>query len=62
MTLAVTTFDRPAWALGQLRRLVAEPELLDVVDEVVVVDQGTRRLADEEGFAAVRDRLGGRLR
>lgn len=62
MTLAVTTFDRPASALGLLRRLADEPEVCAVVDEVVVVDQGTRRLADEPGLAEVRDRLGGRLR
>ena len=62
LTLAVTTYDRPASALGLLRRLADEPEVLAVVDEVLVVDQGTRRLADEDGFAAVRDRLGGRLR
>ncbi len=62
MTLAVTTFDRPGSALGLLRRLADEPEVLDVVDEVVVVDQGTRRLADEPGFDGVRERLGGRLR
>ena len=62
MTLAVTTFDRPASALGLLRRLADEPDVLEVVDEVVVVDQGTRRLADEPGLADVRARLGGRLR
>jgi galactofuranosylgalactofuranosylrhamnosyl-N-acetylglucosaminyl-diphospho-decaprenol beta-1,5/1,6-galactofuranosyltransferase len=62
MTLAVTTFDRPASALGLLRRLTEEPELLAVLDEVVVADQGTRRLGDEPGFADVRTRLGGRLR
>ncbi len=62
LTLAVTTFDRPASALALLRRLAEAPEVLDVVDEVVVVDQGTRRLADEPGFDAVRAGLGGRLR
>ena len=62
LTLAVTTFDRPASALALLARLAAEPEVLEVVDEVVVVDQGTRRLVDEDGFPGVRDRLGGRLR
>ena len=62
MTLAVTTFDRPSSALGLLRRLADEPAVLDVVDEVVVVDQGTRRLADEPGLAVVRERLGKRLR
>ena len=62
LALAVTTFDRPASALALLRRLADEPAVLDVVDEVVVVDQGTRRLADEPGFAAVRADLDGRLR
>ena len=62
LSLALTTFDRSASALALLRRLADEPELLAVVDEVVVTDQGTRRLADEPGLAEVRGRLGGRLR
>ena len=62
LTLAITTFDRPASALALLRRLADEPAVLAVVDEVVVVDQGTRRLVDEPGFADVRDGLAGRLR
>jgi galactofuranosylgalactofuranosylrhamnosyl-N-acetylglucosaminyl-diphospho-decaprenol beta-1,5/1,6-galactofuranosyltransferase len=62
LTLAVTTFDRPVSALGLLRRLADEPEVLAVVDEVLVVDQGTRRLSAQPGFAEVADALGGRLR
>jgi hypothetical protein len=61
-TLAMTTFDRPASALAVLDRLADEPAALAVVDEVVVVDQGRRRVRDEADFERVQRRLGGRLR
>ena len=62
MTLAMTTYDRPGSALDVLRRLADEPAVLAVVDEVLVVDQGSRRVRAEPGFAAVEQSLGSRLR
>jgi galactofuranosylgalactofuranosylrhamnosyl-N-acetylglucosaminyl-diphospho-decaprenol beta-1,5/1,6-galactofuranosyltransferase len=62
LTLAMTTYDRPGSALGVLRRLAGEPAVLDVVDSVVVVDQGSRRVRAEPGFAEVAQSLGDRLR
>jgi len=62
MTLAMTTYDRPASALKVLRRLAEEPAVLAVVDEVLVVDQGSRCIRDEPDFAEAERSLGARLR
>jgi len=62
LTLAMTTYDRPRSALGVLRRLADEPAVLAVVDEVLVVDQGSRRVCAEPDFTEVAESLGDRLR
>ena len=62
VTLGITTFNRPSYALALLRQLAGSAEVLDVVDEIVVVDQGTRKVREQEGFAQVEHDLGGRLR
>ena len=60
--ICVTTLDREADCLGVLRKLSDDPELLDRLSSIVVVDQGRRRLRDADGFSSVADRLGDRLR
>lgn len=61
VSVAITTFDREDDCLRLLHRL-ATPEVAPHVVRVVVADQGSRRLRDAEGFAAVAAELGGRLR
>ncbi|MFW8745103.1 glycosyltransferase, partial [Mesorhizobium japonicum] len=61
-TLSMTTMDTPDYALGVLRALAGNPAALAALDEVVVVDQGRRKVADHPDFAATRDALGDRLR
>ncbi len=61
-TVTITTFNRPSYLLGLLRQLAAAPEVLGVLDEVLVVDQGSDRLAAQAGFAEVKHALGGLLR
>lgn len=60
-TIAMTTFNRPADCLAQLRTLADALELHEVVDRIVVVDQGDDLLSAQPGFAAVSQRLGARL-
>lgn len=61
-TIGITTFERPASCAALLAQLGAADELADVLDEVVVVDQGTRTVVDDPGFPEAQVRLGDRLR
>lgn len=61
-TLSMTTMDKPEFALGVLKALAGEPAALAVLDEILVVDQGARKVANDPAFSATRDALGGRLR
>ncbi|MGH3239645.1 MAG: glycosyltransferase, partial [Spirillospora sp.] len=62
VSLGITTFDRPGFCVDQLVALGRAPEVLDVVDEIYVVDQGTRRVRDDGNFARAAQALGPRLR
>jgi galactofuranosylgalactofuranosylrhamnosyl-N-acetylglucosaminyl-diphospho-decaprenol beta-1,5/1,6-galactofuranosyltransferase len=62
VSLGITTFNRPAFCVEQLLALGAAPEVLDIIDEIFVVDQGTRRVEDHPDFAMAAKALGGRLR
>ena len=60
-TLAITTFNRPDDCVGLLQSLVAEPETMDRIDRVVVVDQGTKNVADHPEFARLETRAAGKI-
>lgn len=62
VTVAVTTMNRPAYVVKLLRDLGSESEVLEALDEVIVVDQGDKRVRNYEGFAEAAGGLGGRLR
>ncbi|TMQ93277.1 glycosyltransferase family 2 protein [Actinomadura soli] len=62
VSLGITTFNRPGFCVDQLVALGQAPEVLDVVDEIYVVDQGTQRVRDDGNFAQARKALGSRLR
>lgn len=59
LTVAVTTFDRNADCIRLLGRLAASNSALEVIDGIVVVDQGRRRLVDAPDWdsAILKDRL-----
>ncbi|WP_064744128.1 glycosyltransferase [Actinomadura oligospora] len=61
-TIGITTFNRPKFCVEQLTALAAAGDVLDVVDEIIVVDQGTDRVEDHPDFAAAAEALGDRLR
>ncbi len=62
ITVGVTTYNRPDSALELVRRLGDDEAVLAVLDAVVVVDQGTRRVRDQAGFERAAVALGDRLR
>jgi galactofuranosylgalactofuranosylrhamnosyl-N-acetylglucosaminyl-diphospho-decaprenol beta-1,5/1,6-galactofuranosyltransferase len=61
LTIAITTFNRPTYVLDLLRSLGDAPDTLAVVDEVLVVDQGTQKVRAQphvdEAIAGLGDRL-----
>ncbi|MDP9981863.1 galactofuranosylgalactofuranosylrhamnosyl-N-acetylglucosaminyl-diphospho-decaprenol beta-1,5/1,6-galactofuranosyltransferase [Pseudarthrobacter oxydans] len=62
VTLEITTMNKPDFCLNNARILADNPDVLENVKEILIVDQGTQKVEDQEGFAAVRDALGGKLR
>lgn len=61
VSVGITTFNRPGYALAQLQRLAAEPVVLALIDRIYLVDQGTDLVSGQDGFAAVASVLGERL-
>lgn len=61
-TVAITTFNRPDYCNKLLATLGAADSLENVVDRVLVMDQGTQKVADDPAFATSSKLLGDRLR
>ncbi|HSE71989.1 MAG TPA: glycosyltransferase [Nocardioidaceae bacterium] len=62
VSIGITTFNRPDFCVDQLVNLSEEPEVLAVLDEIYVVDQGTQKVTDEPRYADVAKKLGPKLR
>ena len=62
VSIGITTFNRPDFCVDQLVSLSQETEVLDILDEIYVVDQGTQKVSDEERFSDVAAKLGPKLR
>ena len=62
ITIGITTYNRPTYLLELLRELGAAPDTMAVVDEVLVVDQGTQRVRAQPDVEAATAGLGDRLR
>jgi galactofuranosylgalactofuranosylrhamnosyl-N-acetylglucosaminyl-diphospho-decaprenol beta-1,5/1,6-galactofuranosyltransferase len=61
VALGIPTFNRPTDCVKALTALGSDPLVLDVVDAVIIPDQGTRKVRDEPGFAEAAAVLGDRL-
>jgi galactofuranosylgalactofuranosylrhamnosyl-N-acetylglucosaminyl-diphospho-decaprenol beta-1,5/1,6-galactofuranosyltransferase len=62
ITLEITTLNKTDFCINNLRLLSEHPEALEHVQEVLLVDQGTEKVSEAEGFAEVSAALGGKLR
>jgi len=62
VTLQITTLNKTDFCLNNLRLLAESEEALAHVQEILIVDQGTQKLADAEGFDDVKRSLNGKLR
>jgi galactofuranosylgalactofuranosylrhamnosyl-N-acetylglucosaminyl-diphospho-decaprenol beta-1,5/1,6-galactofuranosyltransferase len=61
-SIGVTTFNRPDYCVKTLGALASDASVLEVLDEIVIVDQGTQKVRDEDGFDEVAALLGAKLR
>lgn len=61
-SVVICTYNRVDDCLNTLAALADDPQALDFVESVVVVDQGSDPLESRPRFAAVTERLGARLR
>jgi len=62
VVVSITTMDKPDYCVATLRTLASCPELDTEDVRVQVVDQGSDKVVDHDGFAEVSELLGDRLR
>ena len=62
VTIEITTMNKPDFCLNNARILAENPDVLTSVKEILIVDQGTVKVEEQEGFAEVKASLGGKLR
>jgi galactofuranosylgalactofuranosylrhamnosyl-N-acetylglucosaminyl-diphospho-decaprenol beta-1,5/1,6-galactofuranosyltransferase len=60
-SIGITTFNRPDMCVDGLEVLANAPDVLEVLDKVYVVDQGTQRVAEHPEFATATKGLGEKL-
>jgi galactofuranosylgalactofuranosylrhamnosyl-N-acetylglucosaminyl-diphospho-decaprenol beta-1,5/1,6-galactofuranosyltransferase len=61
ISIGITTFNRPDFCTDQLVALGNTPEVLELVDDVYVVDQGSQKVVEHEQYAAAKEALGDKL-
>ncbi|XVQ11692.1 glycosyltransferase [Spirillospora sp. CA-255316] len=61
-SIGITTYNRPDFCVEQLVALGRATDVLDVIDEIFVIDQGEKRVEDHPDFADAAKALNGRLR
>lgn len=61
VAVGIPTFNRPADCVNALRALTSDPLVDDVVDAVIVADQGTDKTVEHPEFPAAAIALGDRL-
>lgn len=62
LTIAVTTLNRVSYCLDLLHTISGDPDALDGLSQIVVVDQGTEKIRESERFTEVEEELAGKLR
>jgi galactofuranosylgalactofuranosylrhamnosyl-N-acetylglucosaminyl-diphospho-decaprenol beta-1,5/1,6-galactofuranosyltransferase len=62
LSVGVTTFNRPEYCVKHLRTFAESPDLTEVLDCLIVTDQGNQRVRDEDGFDEAAANLGARFR
>ncbi|GAA1467531.1 glycosyltransferase [Microbacterium thalassium] len=57
-SIGITTYNKPDYCIETLRNLADSPDVLELVDRVFVVDQGTQRVDAEADYPTVSAALG----
>ncbi|GAB2511035.1 galactofuranosylgalactofuranosylrhamnosyl-N-acetylglucosaminyl-diphospho-decaprenol beta-1,5/1,6-galactofuranosyltransferase [Paramicrobacterium agarici] len=60
-SLGTTTLNKPDYCVNTLDALAQSPEVLELIDRIFIVDQGDRKVTDQDGFDFVSDKLGEQL-
>lgn len=61
LSLGMTTYNKPDYCVATLENVANNRALVDDIDQVFLVDQGTQKVRDEVGFAEVAGKLGDKL-
>ncbi len=62
LSIGITTFNRPEFCVDQLIKLAGEPAVLSILDEILVIDQGSDKVTDHELYPQASAALGQKLR
>jgi galactofuranosylgalactofuranosylrhamnosyl-N-acetylglucosaminyl-diphospho-decaprenol beta-1,5/1,6-galactofuranosyltransferase len=62
LSIGICTFNRPTDCVAALEELASDEVVLDLIDTVVVADQGNKKVRDAARFGAVESSLGDKLR
>lgn len=60
-TLATTTMNKTDYIVSNMNLLADNPHLTDLLDEILVVDHGSQKVVDADGYAEVAERFDGKL-
>jgi galactofuranosylgalactofuranosylrhamnosyl-N-acetylglucosaminyl-diphospho-decaprenol beta-1,5/1,6-galactofuranosyltransferase len=60
-SLGITTLNREQYVIPLLRSIAAQPEIVDLLDRVFLIDHGSRRVRESDGFDGIETAFGGKL-
>jgi galactofuranosylgalactofuranosylrhamnosyl-N-acetylglucosaminyl-diphospho-decaprenol beta-1,5/1,6-galactofuranosyltransferase len=62
VTIGITTMNRPGYCSALVAQIGEDADVNALLDEVLVIEQGTQKVADDPGFAKAEASLPGKLR
>jgi galactofuranosylgalactofuranosylrhamnosyl-N-acetylglucosaminyl-diphospho-decaprenol beta-1,5/1,6-galactofuranosyltransferase len=62
VTIGITTMNRPDFCARLLAQIGSDDDVHAILDEVIVVEQGTKKVTDDAEFGRAEEALGGKLR
>jgi galactofuranosylgalactofuranosylrhamnosyl-N-acetylglucosaminyl-diphospho-decaprenol beta-1,5/1,6-galactofuranosyltransferase len=57
-SIGITTYNKPDYCVNTLADLAASPDVLDLLDRVFVIDQGTELVEDRPEYPGLSEKLG----